>query len=143
MGRLDHGTAFLRRLLIVLVFAVPAGEGCSHADSSPEVVAPGAEFALAPGEAAKLPDDSLHVTFEKVKDDSRCPQGVQCAWEGDAVAVISTGQNSYDLHVNPRSVRSATVGGHVVRLIGLQPQPRSGSQIDPHAYRAILRIDTA
>lgn len=141
MGRLDRCTAFLRRLL---VFAVLASCGCSQADGSPQVVRPGAEFTLAPGEAAKLPGDSLQVTFEKVKDDSRCPVDAQCVWAGDAVAVISTGQDSYELHVNPQSAQSAIVGGgHVVRLTGLQPSRHSNSQIDPGAYRATLRIDTA
>src|SRR5688500_18294200 len=51
-------------------------------------VALGQEFTLGPGESVSLADGVLSVRFERVTEDSRCPRGVNCVWEGDAVVAI-------------------------------------------------------
>lgn len=34
-------------------------------------------------------------------NDSRCPEGAQCMWAGDAVVTVTVGQQTLELHSNP------------------------------------------
>lgn len=82
------------------------------------------------------------LTFERVKEDSRCPKGVTCVWEGDAVAVLSvrlSGETTtLELHTHPTQQREARHGGFLIRLLELRPYPAAGERIDPSSYRARL-----
>lgn len=43
-------------------------------------------FRLKAGETAQWAEDpTIHIRFDSVSSDSRCPQGVQCVWAGRAV----------------------------------------------------------
>jgi hypothetical protein len=44
---------------------------------------------LKEGETKFLKDQQMNVTFEKIKEDSRCPEGVTCIWQGAATASIT------------------------------------------------------
>ncbi|MEW6211959.1 MAG: hypothetical protein AB1631_26625, partial [Acidobacteriota bacterium] len=47
--------------------------------------------------------DGLKIKFESVTDDSRCPQGVDCVWSGNAEAVFkvkSTGDEVATVKLN-------------------------------------------
>lgn len=45
----------------------------------------GKAFVLKQGEAINFNSQQLRITFLKVVEDSRCPQGTQCVWAGKAV----------------------------------------------------------
>jgi len=127
----------------VLVFGVLAGCGAdSGGTKASDGVALGKDFTLAPGQSAKLAKGDLTVTFVKVAGDSRCPQGVNCVWAGDATVTLSSGGSaSYDLHTDAGSAQTVKISGHDVKLVGLTPLPRAGSAIAPGDYRATLRIE--
>ena len=48
----------------------------------------GVPFILGPGESAELIDGDLYLVFTGILGDSRCPEGAECFWEGDAEAAV-------------------------------------------------------
>lgn len=96
------------------------------------------------GATVPLPGSALSVTFVRVTEDSRCPTGTTCIWEGDAVVELrvdtgSTGE-TLELHTNPRFAREGRAGGVVLTLERLAPHPAADEAIPPDAYRLSLRI---
>lgn len=109
----------------------------------------GEDFVLRVGEAADLAEDRLELCFSGVRSDSRCPEGVQCFWEGDAVvaleARISGGEaRSIELHTagGARWPRDARVDGLLVQLVRLEPGARRGG-LRSEEYRLTLRVTRA
>jgi hypothetical protein len=141
-------SVLMRNVAIAMVFAAVAA--CSSTTLSTEPII------LSQSEAADsvkvrvgqmLVVDGIRVRFMGVESDSRCPSDAVCIWQGDAVANFSVELDcecraaaiSLPLHINMEP-RSGTAYGHRVELKGLQPYPRSESQIKPDAYWAWVRV---
>jgi len=111
----------------------------------PKSVALNEEFRLHVGLSAIVIGEDLQVDFRGVGDDSRCPLGVHCVWEGDASLLmqITSGGNtiSTKLHTN-QSVgpREVSFNGYTITLVELQPMPLPNVQINPDEYVAVLRV---
>lgn len=37
------------------------------------------------GKSAKIPNSSISLSFNNIEEDSRCPEGMTCVWEGIAI----------------------------------------------------------
>lgn len=142
------------RPLLSVVTALLAG-ACGSQATSP-VGVDGSEFTLV--QAA----DSVPVPFGKIVrvgevflqlgdvSDSRCPRGVVCVWEGDGVATLAIHPPCYRQGCKAASVvvelhtflqpHAGTGWGHRVELVGLQPGPVAGQQIDKARYIAWVRV---
>jgi hypothetical protein len=98
------------------------------------------------GETFDVPGRGGVVSFIRVIQDSRCPTGVTCVWEGDAtveVGVQRGGQlERVQLHTNDRFAREGAAAGLRVRLVSLEPYPQADRSIPPDAYRVVLSITT-
>jgi hypothetical protein len=111
--------------------------------SSPQTPPAARELHLAAGETATV--DGLTVKFTGVSADSRCPQGVQCFWEGDAVVELAVAEpptpgSALELHTAGRYPREGTYGRYRIELMVLTPQPKEGEGVPPDAYRVTVRI---
>ncbi|NRB49769.1 MAG: hypothetical protein HRU41_18955 [Saprospiraceae bacterium] len=103
-------------------------------------------FSLQIGEqkaAAGATDMIVH--FTQVTEDSRCPKGVNCVWEGEAVAELVLGKMGADtLALTYRPGREkASVGrasGYSFRLIEVNPYPEKGQTIEKEDYQIVLEI---
>lgn len=103
-------------------------------------------FSLQVGEqkaAANTSDMVVH--FTQVTDDSRCPKGVNCVWEGEAVAELVLGKLGTDtLALTYRPGREkASVGrasGYSFRLLEVNPYPEKGNTIKKEDYEIVLEI---
>ena len=85
------------------------------------------------------------ITFVGVSDDSRCPTGVTCVWEGDAIVRLRVGRDGatdepVSLHANPRFSQEAVAAGVRLRLVRLEPYPDADRPIAPGEYRAALAV---
>jgi hypothetical protein len=100
------------------------------------------------GESARLGSSDLTVVFEKVDSDGRCPKGVQCVWEGDAVVRLSIGapkqtRTTVLLHTHPDGQREAESAGFRLRLEALDPYPTIERTTAPDEYRLTLSFTAA
>jgi len=94
----------------------------------------GQEFNLYLGQTVTITGENLEIRFAEVISDSRCPQGVQCIWAGEASCL------TYVTRTNPKTtpyklvlVQSGgsdqadqTFDGHTMRF-NLQPYPVAGT----------------
>lgn len=102
-------------------------------------------FDLGAGASAVIPADRLRLSFQQVRNDSRCALDVVCVWEGDAEVVLRVETSADDheevvLHTSGRNGTSADALGHRIELKGLQPGNKSTKPTDPKAYVATLVV---
>jgi hypothetical protein len=87
----------------------------------------GEPFTLKPGQSADLGD--VRLSFESVKQDSRCPARALCATSGTVTlaTLFQAGGSSerYLLDADARAVLQHTVAGYLVLLNGLSPYPQN------------------
>ena len=100
---------------------------------------------LGVGDSFRVPGRALSIQFVRVVSDSRCPKGVTCIWEGDAVVAVrviadAVEPETLELHTADVSRREGTAHGVRVHLDRLEPLP--GTERPPSAgdYRAFLSI---
>lgn len=106
----------------------------------------GKEFTLSVGQMTGV-QGLGPVVFVGVKEDSRCPSDVTCIQAGRAVVVLRVGTvgNEVTLISGPASAgeATATVDGYEIRLISVNPYPKSTTPIKPNEYRATLVVTQA
>lgn len=86
------------------------------------------------GENKFLPEFQMNITFKNIAEDSRCPQGTQCVWEGVAVANVefmSTTSRPMILQLSTSEVsgknyhKTQSFNGYNITLHEVTPQPTS------------------
>jgi hypothetical protein len=134
----------MKHTIITLILALILSGQVAHSASLPNVVSLGQEFTLTPGKRVSVRGTKLKIRFVSVIEDSRCPKGVQCVWQGNAkVSFELSGIN------RKRSIIRLNTGiepkerqysGYTVRLVKLTPEPKSGEKINPREYEATLVV---
>jgi len=99
----------------------------------------GEEFVLRFGERAALPDTNVTLVFQDVTEDSRCPDGVLCVWEGNARILLGVNQSTVALNTT-LDPKKASVGRYVIRLNSLSPYPMIERRIQKKEYAAALVV---
>lgn len=128
--------------LSILVFAIIAGANMtvSGQDAKPFTVGVGSEADFSGKRVTK-------VKFLEVTEDSRCPEGVDCLWAGNARLKIElhfcdTEPLTLEMDTNgPNS--SVKFEGGTVSLVTLDPYPKANVEFDRSAYNATLKIEEA
>lgn len=105
----------------------------------------GQEFMLKVHEIVVVEDTHVSIFFDGVTEDSRCPTGVDCFWEGNSAVRLELssqiGEVAPQTHVLNTAVepRSAALMDITVRLVEVAPYPRYGDPpIDPASYVVTL-----
>ena len=88
---------------------------------------------------------NMIVQFTQIKEDSRCPKGVNCVWEGEAVAELvigKTGSDTLALTYRPGREKAAVgrASGYNFKLLEVDPYPEKGTAIAKEDYRIMLEI---
>jgi hypothetical protein len=89
-----------------------------------------------------------YVCFESVSGDSRCPEGAQCIWAGNAQAKFRFVKNNdnpvfFNLNTNMSFTNDTIVGGYKFTLKALNPYPSLTDINLPKAYKAEIEIEKA
>jgi hypothetical protein len=138
-------------LLLLICFSLI---GCTHnSDGSipdtetPITVSLGEAFNIKVGQVATVSSQQLSLTFLSVSQDSRCPKGAHCIWEGNGKVIIqltSQGQKAVTIELNTATSlpSEATYLSYKISLLDLQPYPLEGSAIQQFEYRATVSIST-
>lgn len=105
----------------------------------------GREFTLGAGQTVVIRGERLSVTFSQVTEDSRCPTGATCVWEGNAQIAVTVSKPSNEpqkllLNTNGSFPTKATYLNYIVRLLRLDPYPTEGGVIRERDYRATLVV---
>jgi hypothetical protein len=109
-------------------------------------------FELAVGQEIVLADTGLHLRFESVLEDSRCPRQVVCVWSGQTrVAVTIWGGEAAPetkefstFSKPPNTTDTHTMQGLSIKLIKVEPYPDSPDQpIPAGAYRITLLVTSS
>ena len=137
-------------LAAVLALSCVAGgyERTPERPTEPRIVKLGESFTLGMGEAARVEDAEITVTFQEVSSDSRCPKDVNCIQAGEAVVVLAlesaAGKKTLvELAVPPGgSSPAAAFEAFRVTVVELEPQTESTRSIDPSGYVATVRLSS-
>jgi len=86
--------------------------------------------------------ENLVITFGSVSEDSRCPQGAQCVWAGQAKVIVYVEHNEAALFefelvqgsMMEGDLAEVQVGGYTIRLLDVQPSPKLGEPIAAGDY---------
>ena len=101
------------------------------------------EIAVKLGQSTTSADD-LKVSFLSVDEDSRCPEGVNCIWAGNAkvsIQVSKTGAKPMTLALETqRQGEPQTYLNYQIYLISLAPYPKDGVAINKADYVARVGI---
>ncbi|MFC1958731.1 hypothetical protein ACFLV6_02315 [Chloroflexota bacterium] len=110
-----------------------------------DTVSLGQEFSLHIGESTSLRGEELEVKFLEVTEDSRCPTGVVCIWEGrvscqveityggslDNLVLTEPGSTSWPSEITFEEYK---ITYHV------EPYPQASTEIAKEEYRLELKI---
>jgi hypothetical protein len=116
----------------------------------------GQEFTLKCGQTAVVDytsSNSMKIKFEKVLEDSRCPEGMECIVAGEVVIEIKVDGNTFRLSpmgiINVQDSLGAIVqdttgwveyGNHKIMLVNVDPAPKMNKKICKSSYRATLKV---
>jgi hypothetical protein len=109
-----------------------------------EVVRLGQEFELKINQEAMIEGEALTVAFESVLEDSRCPEGVDCIWSGNAKIRLRSGKQkltpeAIELNTNVGS-KSSSYLNYDISLVALKPRPKADKPLQPNEYRVTLIV---
>lgn len=84
----------------------------------------------------------LRIKFISLVEDSRCPEGVNCVWAGNAKIKVklSNGQTSKEFEFNSNDgPKGDSFDGWAVYLEELTPYPKQGKTVTGH-YKAKFKV---
>jgi hypothetical protein len=91
--------------------------------------------------------DQIKICFDSLLEDSRCPKGAMCFWQGRAVAKFS-----FTVNKDQRTITLATFAppgftptdtillGYKIELVNMRPYPELNKNHNASEYRAELKI---
>jgi hypothetical protein len=102
------------------------------------------EFEIRIGERVSIKKEGLTVSFTRVAEDSRCPEGVQCIWAGNGkilLRVSKARRPAATMRLNTgMEPRQDDYRGYDVKLVNLNPYPKDGVVIKRKEYVATLIV---
>lgn len=108
----------------------------------------GVPFEVPLGGSFAVGDTGVTVGFSAVPEDSRCPDGVQCLWQGRAVVSVEVVDGdaaieSFTLAIpgdlTPDAPEAHAVGPYTLRLLDLAPYPAApGGSPGPYVATLVL-----
>jgi len=146
--RPDSRFQFLATIpFLVLLSGCAGGAGGGSKCETPVGQHPvlGNSFNLRYGEHSTLAGENLTLTFAQVLEESRCPVGVRCIWEGNARIGVKAERPpsrpaTLELNTSGRYDKEATYQGYQVQLLNVVPHPAHGQALQATDYCASLKI---
>jgi hypothetical protein len=116
------------------------GVSCSKTDDGTQGI-----VNLKNGDCFRKFENRVSMCLDSVFNDSRCPTGFVCIWEGDAVAAFSISRDDivkkFNLHTNKSFQNDTVIDGITIKLLTIMPYPSSDSQFDTKDYRVEISVD--
>lgn len=101
------------------------------------------QISLLTGRQKTVTRDKLKIKFVAVED-SRCPQGVNCIWAGNAkVTVKMTNRKgeskTFDLNTD-LEIKAVKFEGYEIKLDNVTPYPKADVPVNPNGYTASFTV---
>ena len=136
----------MKRLRYVVIYAVIVFvilAGCDG-NQMPITVGLGEVFTIGVGQSARIASEDMEVTFIEVIGDSRCPQNVNCVWEGVASSHVKITHEGvdYSIVLNQPGLTEQTSETFINYTVtdSLNPYPREGEEIPEKDYLLTLNV---
>lgn len=136
----------MKSLLLVLLFFFGSNAVNAQTTQETNVIPPVIVQKLPFGKSIKVRD--FQLVFTDVVEDSRCPKGAQCIWEGQARIVLKikkAGEKEKEIklhNISAKSPKEIVLDKNLkLQIIGLQPYPVSEKEIDLESYYLQLRVE--
>ena len=105
----------------------------------------GQEVSLSIGQSVLIAGEDLRIKFVEVSEDSRCPKGVTCVWEGrvSAVVEISADGSSQQLKLTQPGLTEQPAKDTFEEYqltFKVEPYPEAGKEISADEYRLLLTV---
>lgn len=102
------------------------------------------QFTLRPKQQKSLFAGKLKVQFVEVMEDSRCPEGVNCIWAGNARVKIKVtskrlGEKIFEANTNG-GVKGDQFDGYAIVLESVTPYPKADKPIGKASYRVTISV---
>ena len=121
----------MKTLLFLIAALLFVGIQTSSAQSSPEL-------AVKFGKHKKDAKSKVSVKFLALVEDSRCPEGVNCVWAGNAKVSLKVRRSNgawKTVELNTGlGAQSVTFEGYELKLSSLTPSPKAGAPMDRRRY---------
>lgn len=141
----DFGAMIIKNYIYILFIGLLSFITVSGCDD-PVSVNLNEEFYLSPGQKAEINSSGLEITFNRVLEDSRCPKGVECVWEGNGRIEISVSEPGFGIEIKELNTtlgpRQTEAGKFKIRLAELKPYPEKDKEISFESYRIGLIVES-
>jgi hypothetical protein len=141
LSRLPHSLLASFALFAFFAFFSPL---FAQQSRKAEVIRLGQEFELKINQEAAIEGEGLSVVFESVLEDSRCPEGVDCIWSGNAKIRIRSSKQKHapasielNTHIEPKL---SSYLDYEIKLVALKPRPKADKPVQSNEYKAALII---
>lgn len=142
VAKVSGQTVFIYILGFIIFLSLLTLAGCSG--QSEELNASlGQTVNLAPGQTVSITGESLEIKFIEVTNDSRCPTGVNCPWEGAVTCAteIEYQGSTYQVTLNHQGSGAGTADfNNCVITFEVSPYPEANKQINKEDYRLQLSV---
>ena len=126
----------MKRMLLTLL--VIAGLSAVALARNPEIVS------LRVGQQKNAGKGAVTVKFLSVEEDSRCPDGAQCVWAGNAKIKVKIGFAGGDSKIVEMNTSMGPKGdqlsGWAINLTSLTPKPSTSAKMAAPRYTATFSI---
>ena len=101
---------------------------------------------ISQGDCAGDMQTKTYICLDSVQNDSRCPRGVQCIWEGNAEARFKFVKSDdapvfFSLNTFHGFTNDTIIGGYKFTLKAITPYPGSIEILTPRVYKAEILIE--
>jgi len=105
----------------------------------------GKEFSLSVGQTVSISGENLQITFDEVSQDSRCPTGAECVWEGVVICQVSIVVDGITYHIELAQLGlSDEYASELYKnyrfTFKVEPYPEPDKEIAESEYRLLLTV---
>lgn len=128
----------MRTIFLTLILALVFGSVLPAQAQTAE------QLSLRVNKQKKLSRSRLTIKFVSLVEDSRCAEGTQCVWAGNAkikvLVTTSRGESkTFEMNTN-MGARGDSLGGYAIMLDSLTPTPKNNVRIDRNGYTATFSV---
>jgi hypothetical protein len=135
---------FKRVLLLSSLLILITSVGCQSSEGVIKATIDN-EFSLDVGQIAELKGEHIILQFEGIQEDSRCPKGATCIWQGRVSSILQINDDGLSTKiVLTEPGLSYQYGKNIYKQYEftshVQPYPELGKKISSEDYRLFLTV---